>query len=58
MSDDYFDSRPEGSRIGAWASPQSEPIESREWLEAREHKMQEQWTGKTITRPAHWRLHG
>lgn len=54
MSDDYFNSRPEGSRIGAWASPQSEPIESREWLEAREHKMQEQWNGKTITRPAHW----
>ena len=54
MSDDYFNSRPEGSRIGAWASPQSEPIESREWLEARERKMQEQWNGKTITRPAHW----
>jgi pyridoxamine 5'-phosphate oxidase len=54
MSDDYFDSRPEGSRIGAWASPQSEPIESREWLEENERKLRSDWAGKEIIRPAHW----
>lgn len=54
MSDDYFNSRPEGSRIGAWASPQSEAIDSREWLEANEQRIKEVWTGKTIPRPGHW----
>jgi pyridoxamine 5'-phosphate oxidase len=54
MSDDYFNSRPEGSRIGAWASPQSETIESREWLEENERKIRDERTGKSITRPAHW----
>jgi pyridoxamine 5'-phosphate oxidase len=54
MSDDYFDSRPEGSRIGAWASPQSESIDSREWLEANERRIKEVWTGQTIPRPGHW----
>jgi pyridoxamine 5'-phosphate oxidase len=54
MSDDYFNSRPLGSRIGAWASPQSEMIESREWLEANERRISEVWVGKTIPRPGHW----
>ncbi|HEX3934036.1 MAG TPA: pyridoxamine 5'-phosphate oxidase, partial [Puia sp.] len=54
VSDDYFNSRPEGSRIGAWASPQSESIESREWLEENEKKYQGQWAGRKITRPPHW----
>jgi len=54
VSDDYFNSRPEGSRIGAWASPQSEAIESREWLEQNEKKFQEEWAGRKITRPPHW----
>jgi pyridoxamine 5'-phosphate oxidase len=54
VSDAYFNSRPEGSRIGAWASPQSEPIESREWLEQTEKKYQEEWAGRMITRPPHW----
>jgi pyridoxamine 5'-phosphate oxidase len=34
-SEAYFATRPLGSRIGAWASPQSQPIESRAWLEQR-----------------------
>lgn len=58
-SDDYFNSRPEGSRIGAWASPQSEVIDSREWLEQNEQKMRKEFasgTGNTgkINRPPHW----
>ncbi|MBS1662935.1 MAG: pyridoxamine 5'-phosphate oxidase [Bacteroidetes bacterium] len=53
-SDDYFNSRPEGSRLGAWASPQSEVIESREWLENNEKKMKEDWGNNPVTRPPHW----
>ena len=53
-SDEYFNSRPEGSRLGAWASPQSEVIESREWLEENEKKLGAEFMDKTITRPPHW----
>jgi pyridoxamine 5'-phosphate oxidase len=53
-SDIYFNSRPEGSRIGAWASPQSQVIESREWLEEREKTLVKDFTGKPLSRPAHW----
>jgi pyridoxamine 5'-phosphate oxidase len=53
-SDDYFSSRPEGSRIGALASPQSEVIESREWLEENESRLKKELSGKTIPRPPHW----
>ena len=53
-SDIYFNSRPEGSRIGAWASPQSQVIENREWLEEREKTLVKDFTGKPLSRPAHW----
>jgi pyridoxamine 5'-phosphate oxidase len=53
-SDIYFNSRPEGSRIGAWASPQSQVIESREWLEEREKALSKDFAGKPLKRPAHW----
>jgi pyridoxamine 5'-phosphate oxidase len=53
-SDDYFNSRPENSRIGAWASPQSQPIASREWLEENERKMRLQFPDGVIKRPPHW----
>lgn len=53
-SDIYFNSRPEGSRIGAWASPQSQVIESREWLEEREKTLSKDFAGKPVKRPAHW----
>ncbi|HET6254461.1 MAG TPA: pyridoxamine 5'-phosphate oxidase [Puia sp.] len=54
VSDDYFNSRPEGSRIGAWASPQSQVIESREWLEENEKKLSVELKGDTLHRPPHW----
>ena len=53
-SDAYFNSRPEGSRLGAWVSPQSQVIENREWLDLEEAKKKEEFSGKTIVRPAHW----
>ena len=53
-SDAYFNSRPEGSKIGAWASPQSEVIESREVLEETESSLHASLEGKMITRPPHW----
>jgi pyridoxamine 5'-phosphate oxidase len=53
-SDAYFHSRPEGSRLGAWASPQSQVIKSREWLEEQEKLFKENFVGKEISRPPHW----
>ncbi|SRR5579871_101725 len=53
-SDDYFNSRPEGSRIGAWASPQSHVIASRDWLDENERKIREKFTKEKISRPPNW----
>lgn len=53
-SDEYFNSRPEGSRIGAWASPQSSVIASREVIEENIKKVEQQFADKFITRPPHW----
>jgi pyridoxamine 5'-phosphate oxidase len=53
-SDEYFHSRPEGSRVGAWASPQSEVIESSEWLNQRAEQLAADFTGGSIPRPPHW----
>lgn len=53
-SDQYYNSRPEGSRIGAWASPQSQVIESREWLDEQDLKFRELFRSKPIVRPQHW----
>lgn len=53
-SDEYFDVRPRGSRLGAWASPQSSTIPSRQFLEDQERKFQLQYDGKEIPRPEHW----
>jgi pyridoxamine 5'-phosphate oxidase len=53
-SDEYFFSRPVGSRIGAWASDQSQVIESREWLENRYEQLSGEFKQKELTRPSHW----
>ncbi len=53
-SDKYFKSRPDGSQIGAWASPQSEVIESGEWLTQRVHQIENKFSKTVIPRPPHW----
>ncbi len=53
-SDEYFKSRPEGSKIGAWASPQSKVISSRDVLEKNVADITEKFNGKEIERPEHW----
>ena len=53
-SDAYFSSRPEGSRIGAWASPQSQVIGSRQVLEENVTELEKSFAGKEIDRPAFW----
>jgi len=52
-SDAYYQSRPLGSRIGAWASEQSAVIDSRAQLEAREREISAQY-GDAPPRPPHW----
>lgn len=54
QSDEYFHSRPESSRIGTWASPQSRVIESRHWLDNRFNEMVNKMKGNQIERPAYW----
>lgn len=54
-SDAYFQSRPRGSRIGAWASPQSTVIEDRQVLEHNQQRLEEQYgIDGFIPRPPHW----
>jgi pyridoxamine 5'-phosphate oxidase len=53
-SDAYFNSRPEGSRLGAIASPQSRVIANREWLETKLEEVTQATTGLAIERPEHW----
>ena len=49
----YYTTRPLGSRIGAWASPQSDAIENRAWLERRWEELGKQH-GENPPRPPHW----
>ena len=54
-SDAYFASRHPLSRIGAWASQQSQPLASREHLERAVAELQQQFGDGPIPRPPHWR---
>lgn len=53
-SDAYFASRPRGSQLGAWASPQSEIIGSRVELDARVTAAELEFEGREVSRPAFW----
>ncbi len=54
LSDGYFESRPDGSKLGAWASNQSEVVPSREVLESKLKFYQSEFENKEINRPKHW----
>jgi pyridoxamine 5'-phosphate oxidase len=53
-SDNYFFVRPWESRLGAWASEQSEGVASREVLEKRLQELKEEYAGRDVPRPPHW----
>ncbi|WP_374541069.1 pyridoxamine 5'-phosphate oxidase [Flavobacterium sp.] len=54
ISDAYFDSRPNGSKLGAIVSNQSEVIPSRDFLDIKLKNLEEQYAEKEITRPDYW----
>lgn len=53
-SDAYFHSRPRGSRLGAWTSPQSQPIAARSVLEDRLHELERTYADAEPPRPPFW----
>ncbi len=54
LSDGYFESRPEGSKLGAVVSNQSQVIPNREYLEGKLKKLEKEYESKEIERPAYW----
>lgn len=54
LSDGYFETRPKGSQLGAWASDQSQVIESREALDKKLKYFDKKFTNKEIPRPDNW----
>lgn len=53
-SDLYFRTRPEGSKIGAWASPQSQVVPNRQYIDDLMTDFKEEFHGKAIKRPINW----
>lgn len=53
-SDEYFASRPRGSKIGAWASPQSKVITGREILEEKVKEAEAKFENEEVLRPINW----
>lgn len=53
-SDEYFAARPRGHQIAAWASEQSEPIDSRDVLEERFAHFTQRFAGEAVPRPHSW----
>ena len=50
----YWETRPRGSQIAAWASPQSEPIEDRDDLDARVAEATRRFEGNPVSLPSYW----
>ena len=53
-SDEYFASRPREAQLGAWASPQSEPIPDRVALDDRVEDVEDRFSGREVPRPDSW----
>jgi len=54
QADEYFATRSRDSQLGAWASQQSRPLESREVFEARYEEMKRRFEDQEVPRPPHW----
>lgn len=54
VADDYHRGRDHGRQIGAWASPQSQAIESRDVLDGMVADVEQRFAGRAVPRPPHW----